>query len=98
MTKELFIKRMQLIQNFFSEQETLGALIRKLTDGHSVVTIGDYLVAEILTMINESLDIKDDALLSWWLWENAEKIIYDGDREISVKTLDELYDYIIREC
>ena len=96
-TKELFVRRMSLLQNYFSEQETLGVLIRKLTDGHPIVTIGDYLVAEYLTMISEAMGIEDDSLLSWWLWENVEKVIYVDGREISVRTLDELYDYIIKE-
>lgn len=95
MKKDQFIKRMQLIQNFYSEQETLNLLIDKLVGGFSVVDIGNYLVNEILEMINESLEIKDENLLSWWLYEDVDKVIYYGDKEISVRTLEELYNYII---
>ena len=95
MTKEQFIKRIQLIQNYRSEQDALSALIDKISEGFAVVTIGDYLIDEIINMINEDLHIEDRDLLFWWLYEDVEKVIYDGDKEISVRTLEELYDYIV---
>lgn len=94
MTKEQFIKRMNLIQNFHSEQQTLSVLIDKITDGYSIVTIGNYLVSEMINMIEEDLDYRD--ILGWWLYEDVEKVIYDKDKEISVRTLEELYDYLIK--
>ena len=97
MSKQEFVRRMRLIQNFRSEQETLSLLVDKITDGMSIVTIGDYLIMEIADMIEESLDLKDDELLDWWLYEDVEKVIYDtvNNVEISVRTLEELYDYTL---
>lgn len=98
MVKEQFVKRMALIQNFHSEQDTLSVLINKIADGYNVVTIGDCLVSELVDMIEDDLAMdKNDDLLMWWLYEDVEKVIYDGDKEISVRTLDELYDYIVGE-
>lgn len=94
MTKEQFIKRMNLIQNFQSEQQTLSVLIDKITDGYSIVTIGDYLVSEMINMIEENLGYMD--ILAWWLYEDVDKVIYDNEKEISVRTLEELYDYMIK--
>ncbi len=94
MTKEQFIKRMNLIQNFQSEQQTLSVLIEKITDGYNIVTIGDYLVDEIINMIEEDLGYND--ILAWWLYEDVDKVIYDNEEEISVRTLEELYDYMIK--
>lgn len=99
MTKELFIKRLRLLQNWQSQMETLGLLINKITDGYAVPVIGDYLVDEIIEMINESLKIEDKDLLSWWLYENVDKIIYGefGDEsQTDISTPEQLYDYIIR--
>lgn len=95
MTKEQFIKRMSLIQNFRSEQDTLSVLINKISDGYPIVTIGDYLVNELIDTISEDIHIEDKDLLSWWLYEDVEKVLYDNETEISVRTLEELYDYII---
>lgn len=109
MTKEKFVKRMSLIQNFRSQQETLTALINKLTDGRCIIEIGDYLVEVIIDMINDSLKIedrrsnRDEGLLDWWLCPSNKnkKVIYlensDSDEKVerSVVTLEDLYDYII---
>lgn len=94
LSKELFIKRMNLIQNFYSEQDALSVLIEKIIDGWAIVTIGNELVNEIIDMLNEALNIEDKGFLSWWLYEDVDKIIYYGDKEISVRTLEELYDYL----
>jgi uncharacterized protein (DUF4213/DUF364 family) len=95
MTKKQFIKYMQLIQNFLSEQETLSALIYKISDGFSIVTIGNNLMDGLIDIIEESFDYLD--IISWWLFEDVEKIIYINNVSISVKTLDELYDFLEKE-
>jgi hypothetical protein len=95
MTREQFIKRMSLIQNFHSEQDTLQVVIDKLTDGYCVVTMGDYIITEMINMIEEDIGYKD--ILGWWLYEDVEKVIYesDGSKKYIVRTLDELYDYMV---
>jgi hypothetical protein len=103
MNKDQFIKRMKLIQNFISEQDTLQVLINKLTDSHNVISMGDYIISEMINMIEEDLGYKD--ILDWWLFEDVEKAIYEDDEngneiENSVRTLDELYDFMVnnKEC
>lgn len=93
-TKEQFIKAISQIQNLHSQQDTLNHLIDKLTDGFSVVDIGNYVVEELIDMININLELEDKDLLGWWLYEDVEKIIYVEDKAIKVETLDELWNYI----
>ena len=93
-TKEQFIKAISQIQNLHSQQDTLNKLIDKLTDGFSVVDIGNYVVEELINMININLDLEDKDLLGWWLYEDVEKIICIDDKPVKVETLDELWDYI----
>jgi len=103
MTKERFVKTINLIQNFQSEQNTLSVLIGKLTDGYGIVEFGDNLIFGIINMIDEDMKIaEDDDLLSWWLYEDVDKIVYetndDGKKnKIEVKTPEQLYNYIIKE-
>ena len=92
--KEQFIKSMSQIQNLHSQQDTLNKLIDKLTDGFSVVDIGNYVAEELIDMININLELEDTNLLDWWLYEDVEKIIYIDDKPVKVGTLDELWDYI----
>jgi len=99
MTKEQFIKRINLIQNFHSEQETLSDLIDKLTNSNSIVEFGDELVFEMIDMISENVNLsKDDDLLSWWLYETDNRILYEGkdcEIKIDIKTPEQLYNYIV---
>lgn len=92
--KDQFTKAMSQIQNLHSQQDTLNKLIDKLTDGFSVVDIGNYVAEELIDMININLELKDTNLLDWWLYEDVEKIIYIDDKPVKVETLDELWDYI----
>jgi hypothetical protein len=40
-------------------------------------------------------------LTSWWLWEDVEKVVWvgaeDKQREISVRTVEELYDFLTEQ-
>jgi len=97
--KETFVKRIGLIQNYNSELETLQVLIDKITDGYSVVTIGDYIINETMWMLSELID-PDDAIfifdyINWWLYEDVDKVVYIEDKEIKVETPEELYDFLI---
>ncbi len=94
MTKEQFTKRIKLIQNFHSEQETLSVLIDKLTDGYSVVTIGNYIINEMITMIEEDMGYKE--ILEWWFYEDVEKRIGVDNEWVDVDTPEKLYDFIIK--
>ena len=35
--------------------------------------------------------------ISWWLWEDVEKVIYDNDKKIDVSTPQKLYKYLVKE-
>jgi len=99
MTKELFIKKMSHIQNFQSQKQTLKAFISKLTNSNCYIEMGDYLIDDIINTITEELNISDKDLLFWWLYETVDKVIYitegEDKKEISIRTLEELYGYII---
>lgn len=95
-SREEFTKTIRLIQNFMSEQDTLSALIGKITNGHSVVTVGNYLIDKIIDLLNLNMGIKDKDLICWWLYEDVNKTIWIDNEEIPVETLYQLYDYIIK--
>lgn len=96
LSKEDFAKRIALVQNFQSEQQTLGVLINKITDGYPIVTFGNNLIAELIAITAQELNDNDD-FISWWLWEDVEKVVWIGEKEqeISVRTVDELYNFLV---
>jgi len=93
-TKEQFIKAISQIQNFRSQQDTINQLIDKITDGFAVVDVGNYLINEIVELINTNLNIEDTELIFWWLYDTSKKIIYTDDKSYKVETIEELWDYI----
>lgn len=95
-SREEFIKTIQLIQNFHSEQDTISTLMEKITDGYCVVSFGNYLIDKVIDLLNLNTGVKDKDLISWWLYEEVDKIIWVCDEEIKVETLDQLYNYIIK--
>lgn len=95
LSKKSFVKIIGLIQNFHGEQETLSVMIEKVIDGYAIVTIGNYLVNGIVDILNETLEIKDKNLLNWWLYEDVDKVIYFKGEVITVRTPEELYDYLV---
>ena len=32
--------------------------------------------------------------VEWWLYEDVEKVVYEGDKEIRLDTIDDLYNYL----
>lgn len=52
-----------------------------------------YIIDGLVNCIGLNNDELVD-LINWWLYEDVDKVLYYKDKEISVKTIDELYDYI----
>lgn len=96
-TKIEFAKTIKLIQNFQSHQDNLNRLINILTDSKSIAIIGDELILELIKLLNKILNIKDEGLLYWWLYESEDRVIYlhDKDIELGLSTPEELYNFII---
>ena len=69
--------------NFFNTDIFASPLFIKASD------LADIVVS-YLSDKNEN--IKD--LINWWLYEDVDKVLHYKDKEISVKTIDELYNYI----
>jgi len=96
MTKADFVKRMALLQNFSSQQQTLGLVFEKvLIDGWAIVTFGNSLVEELINSTIREMDIEDKDILSWWLYEDVEKVIYIDEKPIEVQSAEQLYDYLV---
>ena len=94
MTREEFVRRLKLVQDFHFEQNILSDLINKLSDGFAVATIGSLLANEVLNQLNKDMEMDDIDFLEWWLYEDVEKNVYIDGVAIDVKTPEKLYDFI----
>ena len=97
--KESFIKSIKEIQKFHKEQKVLDALIEKISDGFPVTTIGNNLVTSLIDVISSSFTSPKSVkgLIEWWLYEKVDKVLYIENEEFSVRTLNEFYDFLVKE-
>lgn len=97
--KESFIKSIEEIQKFCEEQEMLDSLIEKISDGFPVTTIGNNLVTSLIDVISSSFTSPKSVkgLIEWWLYEKVDKVLYIENEEFSVRTLNEFYDFLVKE-
>lgn len=93
MQKEQFKKYITYILDYHKELDkwcdTLGSTLFDAPIFHKVGYLADAVI-DYLGQGNEELT----DLISWWLYEDVDKVLYYKDKEISVKTIDELYNYI----
>lgn len=88
---------MELIQSFCKKQDILNGLIESISEDWVTVTIGDDLIKELIIMIAEEFSVTED-LIRWWLHEKVDKVLYIENEEFSVRTLEEFYDFLVKEC
>lgn len=93
MQKEQFKKYIQHILDYHKELDkwcdTLGSDLFTCPIFMQAGYIIDGLVDYIGLNNDELID-----LINWWLYEDVDKILRYKDKEISVRTIDELYNYI----
>lgn len=93
MNKEKFIKIMESIQEHSKTQEIFGNSLKLISDSFPIITFGDKLISELIEILEDEL--KDiDNYIEWWLYEDVEKVVYVNKKEIDVRTLDKLYDFL----
>ena len=98
-TKEQYCKIVEAIQEHYRKLTKFEDTINEFNDGTYICTIGDVLVNNILSLLTELTHDQEDkhigTWLSWWLWEDVEKVVWDAeDNRIDVSTADKLYDFL----
>lgn len=90
----------EALQEHYKEvAEFENALDKFNQSGTYIFTIGDVLAENIMylltTLTHDEEDIEGGTWLSWWLWEDVEKVIWDAEgNRIDVSTVDKLYDFL----
>ena len=93
LNKEKFVEYIKYIISYNKELDKwvdiLGYNVFESKLCTEAFNISDSLVRLISDNNEEVID-----LINWWLYEDVEKVLRYKDKEISVRTIDELYDYI----
>ena len=89
-----FVSFIRAIKKEDKRLEKLGKNLGTLGDGWIVVD--NPLTYSIVSFLERAMGDKFD-IISWWLWEDVEKIIYDNNKKIDVSTPQKLYKYLVKE-
>lgn len=107
--KEAFVYIMNSLKEYYDKIDHMNDAIQDAFGEYSFIGYNIPHADIILDLLNIMLRLEDKDLLSWWLYEDVEKILYirnQEDSENSVKytcsTVDvtspeQLYEYIISE-
>lgn len=93
---ESFKKSIEVIRKYNDLQEELYKTLSKITDGNFIVTVGDELIADILRLLQESLNDEND-WIDWWMYEDVEKIVYypDENKKVDITKVEDLYNFLV---
>lgn len=89
-TKELFREQCKLMQQLDDVYNTLHDIRIDMLES-PLYSIPSNLFENWTKTIGKE-ELQD--LVYWWLYEDVDKIIWEGEKEIRIDTIDDLYDYL----
>lgn len=107
--KEAFVYIMNSLKEYYDKIDHMNDAIQDAFGDYSFIGYNIPHADIILDLLNIMLRLEDKDLLSWWLYEDVEKILYIRNQEdsensvkytystVDVTTPEQLYEYIISE-
>lgn len=99
-SKGLFCKVLQMIQNQKKTDEEFSSALEKVGDGHFVFNSGNKYFEALMLVLKEALPDKYD-YVGWWLYEATPDYKVwseDDNKEWNLREPEDLYDFITTEC
>jgi hypothetical protein len=93
MEKELFIKTMGRIETHIEELDRFEDALSLFTDGHSVCTIGEWILDSLVEFIAKDMNCSKDLLFSY-LFEGPVEGNYEDGTEFYIDDLEDLYEFL----
>lgn len=88
-TLEEFKHIIKVIQEHEKDSDTLTEIMLKHSTG--IIDYGFDIVAHLVKLLEKVIDDKDE-WISWWLWDDVKKIVYDNDSKEPVYDLTDVKD------
>jgi hypothetical protein len=95
-SKEEFCQAIALIQQQEETDSKFTKALELVVDGRFVFGTESKCLEAVLHLLTSVFRDTSD-WISWWLYEDVEKVIFDGDNEIPVETPEQLYDFLVSE-
>jgi len=94
-SKELFCKTLNEIIAQGELDENFGKAIETMGDGYFLFGIENKYRSSLLEVLAAVFQ-DDGEYISWWLYEDVEKVVWFEDKtEIPLKTAEQLYDFLL---
>lgn len=92
-TQKQFLNLMNAIFKEREKYKDISSTLGKYSDGWIVFdnTLED-------TIVKFLEDYYNTDLISWWLYEDVEKIVWEDDKEYHLDNLEQLYGYLNEYC
>lgn len=106
-SKEDFVRLLTKMQERDEKLNKVSDGLEQLIDGYACININSDVDSEIIILL-EKLTGDDEEIISWYLYEDVEKIIYVTETSsinktenkigIELKSFEDLYDYLKYFC
>lgn len=96
-SKENYCDTLHALNNFIEEQERASDALEVLAEDACFCNIGDALCSHVISLM-EKLTFdgseNEDSYLIQWLFSTNDKVASLDDKEFSIETPEELYDFL----
>ena len=102
-SKEDFVRLLTKMQERDERLNKVSDGLEQLIDGYACINVNSDVDSEIINLL-EKLMGDEEEMISWYLYEDVEKVIYVSDIssinkekiqvEIEIKSFEDLYDYL----
>lgn len=86
---------MKNVQQFEEERNNFCDAIEQFTDSYIILKLGSRFIDTVLTYLSDVMRDNDD-WICWWLYEDVEKVICYKNEELTLDTVEKLYDFLIQ--
>lgn len=97
-SKELFVKIIELIQKQDKIHDEVETALFKVTDGYVIFTGSELYYKALMELLTEVMDDHDN-LIEWWLYEIVpeESWVEADGVNYNLRTAEDLYSFLIME-
>ena len=100
-SRELFVESLARIRKQETRCQEFTDALAKFCDGHPLFDVNNQYLFALLQLLEELMNDRSD-LISWWLYEDVEHVVYvkeDGEeRAYNLEEPDALYNFLVMDA
>lgn len=90
-----FKKSMDAIKAVNKKSDDFNKALNKYSDSYCAINLHSELEAQFIAIFNKIFGLKEnDDIISWWLYENVKKELYEDDYTYDVESPEDFYEYL----